>query len=502
MRTSTLTVPEVMDINSGKIYRAEDILFKDDSLNHIQRMEDETAKLRNKDSRYHCPICAEPLSIRGRVNQSYHFMHPKNPLAECPYRYSHSLTPDQINAMKYDGAKESQQHKSLKYMIQKSLIADKAIKPETVHSEKRINDQSKDGDWTKWRQPDVQAIFNDQLFVFEIQLSTTFLSVIAGRREFYLKNSAMLIWIFDEDILGEEQMRFTERDIFYNYNRNLFYVTAQTVTNSIALGECRLMCRYEEPMIDGYDIISTFTEKEISLSELTLEPHNQRVFYFNYDQHFSKLANQIDDELSDDVSIDDQEPDTNNPVSLIDAYREKQEREYAEYSENLLCRYRMPKASLNTQENFVTNWIRACNEVAHERALLVIWDYYYPAISGTCIDLEKKLPIEYRNIICALISLRDGTVYGTNLQNLRALENHIFSHYRSFYRHFAFGIRAYCREDDLKSMEAGSTCFKHLQNYKANKGHPSYIQNRKIDNLVKFLFPEIAEKSLAFYAKN
>ena len=53
-------------------------------------------------------------------------------------------------------------------------------------------------DRCEWRKPDVKALYGDKFIAFEIQLSTTFLSVIVERREFYLKNNALIFWIFNE----------------------------------------------------------------------------------------------------------------------------------------------------------------------------------------------------------------------------------------------------------------------------------------------------------------
>ncbi|WP_407066812.1 DUF6035 family protein [Extensimonas sp. H3M7-6] len=39
----------------------------------------------------------------------------------------------------------------------------------------------------EWRRPDVQAKFGDLRMAFEIQLSTTYIRVIAERQEFYLR---------------------------------------------------------------------------------------------------------------------------------------------------------------------------------------------------------------------------------------------------------------------------------------------------------------------------
>ena len=59
--------------------------------------------------------------------------------------------------------------------------------------------------------------------VFEIQLSTTYVNVIAERRDFYLNEGGMLLWIFYNFDAGER--RLTQDDVFFNNNRNAFVVS-------------------------------------------------------------------------------------------------------------------------------------------------------------------------------------------------------------------------------------------------------------------------------------
>lgn len=498
MAENQLTIPEVMDINTGEIFRSADILSQDASANHVQRMKDEISKIRKGSTKYHCPICSEELAIRGGPDRTYHFRHSANPEANCPYRYTHSLSHDQIEAMKYDGAKESLQHKTIKKMIEKSLIADRHINNETILLEKRIQGQRNGDDWKKWRQPDVQAIYKQQRFVFEIQLSTTFLTVIAGRREFYSSNNALLVWIFGKGIVGHDQMRFMDRDIYFTYNRNLFYLTEETVKKSVEMAECRLMCRYEQPYIENGHITSKFCEKEIALSETSHDEKDghQRVYYFDYDQHCAQLKEELTNQNIEprpiQLAVNSRKDFVTPPFGSFQEYMEAKKLEDLEYTVDLIERFGITDPSINTREKFLDYWQRACMEARHTKALSIIWNVFYPELSEICQDLAEDLPIDCRNIICALLSLREGIVLGSNLANLRALENHIFSSYRSLYRHFAFGIRAYSREDVLKSLEPTSTCFKHLADYKKSKGMPGYLQNRKIDQLIVFLFPEIA----------
>ena len=56
-----------------------------------------------------------------------------------------------------------------------------------------------EGRWTgafsgEWRRPDVRAVFEGIPVAFEIQLSTTYINVIAQRREFYRREGGLLFW--------------------------------------------------------------------------------------------------------------------------------------------------------------------------------------------------------------------------------------------------------------------------------------------------------------------
>lgn len=176
------TVPEVMDLESGKIFEVSEIFSRDTREHHQQRMADEVERIRGGSVRYSCPLCHAEVLMRAYADKSYYFRHPNDPLAECPYRYASKFTPEQINAIKYDGARESGRHRNIKKMLQASLEADVGVETGSVLIEKTI--KAREGDWTTWRRPDVQARFSGLQITFEIQLSTTFLTVIAGRRDF------------------------------------------------------------------------------------------------------------------------------------------------------------------------------------------------------------------------------------------------------------------------------------------------------------------------------
>lgn len=525
------TVPEVMDMESGRIFDVSEIFSRSDREHHLQRMNDEVARIRGGNVRYFCPLCHAALLIRASPNRSYFFRHPNDPQAKCPYRYDNQLTPEQINAIKYDGARESGRHRQIKRMLQKSLNADEGVDAESVMIEKTIRNH--EGDWTQWRRPDVQARFSGLRIAFEIQLSTTFLTVIAGRREFYLRNGGLLFWIFDELFLDSADMRFTERDVFYNNNSNLFYLTNTSVERSIQAQACKLMCRWQVPTLVNGEIVHQWNEKEVSLLEVTFDLKRQRAYYFDYEAQLRKVnqdrvqwqaqqeakqraeqdlveamqkaavfehARQLEarraaeakfasnrrDRLQGFVRYADQVDESE--LTAKDAC-EKRER----FHRSVLGQYCMPPPPINTSENFGNYFIRGGIESDPAPYQQVVWEYYWEELSdrtgSQSIRLPRIMPADLRVLLCALYSLWEGCIIGTGHQDLRALENDLFENYRWFYLPFVYGIQAFARERETGILEEGSAAKRHTLQYRANKGRLGYVQNGSYNSLIKYLFP-------------
>lgn len=531
------TVPEVIDLESGRIYPVGAIFSRGSAEQHKQRMDDETARLRGATTRYHCPLCLCPLSVRAYADRTFYFRHPNDPQAQCPYRYANTLSPEQINAMKYDGAKESLRHRKIKEMLRTSLLADKSIPSESVHLERTVH--AREGDWREWRRPDVQAAWKDRLLALEIQLSTTFLTVIAGRREFYQRNGGLLLWIFDAELVKTGDMRFTERDVFYNNNSNLFYVTEETVSRSVQTGEFHLMCRWEEPVLQRHTIVDEWREAEVTLSKLQPDYERQRLFYFDYDKARAERELQLEtnkaralEQRSNEFDalsarsvrrppVDVTEPTENEAMRFARLERERRlaqrqaplidvddqpkprfvdlEVEYRRKEEaffrSIEMEYGMPSPYWDTADQFGNFFIRAGLEHDTERRQGAVWYHYVDALWDACrslkIEAPRRMPRDFRQLLCALYSLREGCVIGLDFDNLRSVENLIFNSYRHYYRNFAFAIRAYRREEELRSLQRGSTCQRHIVDYKANRTKDGYAQNHDLDPLVEFLFPEL-----------
>jgi hypothetical protein len=133
---------------------------------------------------------------------------------------------------------------------------------------------------------DVRAIFAGRLpVVFEIQLSTTYINVIAARRQFYLNEGAILVWIFGE--FPDADRRLTLDDVFYNNNRNVFLVSERTRDASVAQRRLMLDCAHGRPGDD--EDAAPLTRVMTGFDQPTIDRPGQRIFLFDFDGERSRL---------------------------------------------------------------------------------------------------------------------------------------------------------------------------------------------------------------------
>ena len=227
------TCKQVFDHESRSIRDSWEVLDKEYEAEQFQlRMKMEEEK-QSKGFRFTCPLCNRGLNLRGGGDQkkSLHFTHPREPEHKCPYKTADNHSPEDIEAMKYNGAKESIEHQQVKKRLVAGLQLDLDTESGSVKSEETFRASLPD---KSWRRPDVSARWKGKGVVFEAQLSTTFLSVIAGRRTFYCENQAQLIWVFaqapDSGHAFHPQRHFSQQQSQsvrgeFSYRRGIFGAT-------------------------------------------------------------------------------------------------------------------------------------------------------------------------------------------------------------------------------------------------------------------------------------
>lgn len=286
------TIKSILDLKTGKEILASEFFLKEIDEIFQLRYEFETA-IREETARYVCYYCKQPIKIRGRKDSKtiLHFAHLKDS-DECPIKTGNKFNKEEIQRIKYNGAKESELHFTLKNSIADFLTKNKEsnkgieeVAVEKVYKHKAIP--------KVWKKPDVSSVFKGNSLVFELQLSTTFLSVINSRQEFYKENNTFILWVFSSFDTNEEERKFTQSDIFYNNNFNGFEFNEETIELSKSQNDLVLKCFYQKPTIENNSINVYWRSEFVKLNELTFDKSNYGVYYYDFKTEKLKLETEL-----------------------------------------------------------------------------------------------------------------------------------------------------------------------------------------------------------------
>jgi len=278
-------ITEVMETETGEHQPVAQVIGSDYAEAVKTRLQVRAA-MHAEEPLYRCSKCFVPVYLcRHPLSTKFYFKH-REENGNCPAITRGELSQRDIDALKYNGAKESRLHRKMKDWIEACL-----------HADGRFSDIEKEPTWKgpitgDIRRPDVRARYNGIPIAFEIQLSTTYLDVIVGRRQFYLQEGGLLFWIFA--MFDAEHRRMTEDDVFYNNNQNAFVVDSKTVEASLSSHTFMLECVWAMPTPQGGT--SSLFRKMAPFHELTLDLPNQRAFYYDFDGKRSELEQSAETE--------------------------------------------------------------------------------------------------------------------------------------------------------------------------------------------------------------
>ncbi len=264
-------IQEVMDMASGAVTSAAKVIGNE---------YDEALKLRTALSvsiadgrpRYCCSLCGVAVRLNCmQFRRRFYFKHTIDD-GRCPIDTRGILSQKEIDAIRYNGQKESERHIQMKEWLRRSLRSD----PD-------FQDVEVEGRWThrltgEYRQPDVSAVYRGMKIVFEVQLSSTYLNVIAERKAFYLREGALLFWIFAE--FDEGMRKLTQDDIFYNNNQNAFVVNVESLRLSELSKRFNLECIWREPTSSTE--VTDLIHRMVEFKQLTLDVSKQQAYHFDY----------------------------------------------------------------------------------------------------------------------------------------------------------------------------------------------------------------------------
>lgn len=301
-----------------KVIEAEDLLVEFNK--SPERKSDERVRVldgikKNKPI-YICNVCKQPVSLCGGYHDENHsgnsfrtihfkHYHPNSNCPLCHFEWQHSRKV--IDRMKFHGQKEGATHLKLKKIISESLEREGY----NVFVEQRVtlmqlyqDGFDSENFYRYWRKPDIRAQKGDIKFVVEIQLATTYLSVILERMAFYRDAHYHIIWVLEVFDPNEKQ-KFTTMDILSMTNRNIFVLDAEMRMETQKTGRLTLRCYYEKPVLSESRIISYVWESKIvHMEDVILDDRNYIGYCYNCWEEEQKLQKQIVNEDPKDILVD------------------------------------------------------------------------------------------------------------------------------------------------------------------------------------------------------
>ncbi len=432
-------IAEALDLATGEIRPVEDLVGDDYEKALQLRMALRQGIVAGKPM-LACPLCAVPVHLVSLPDVRRFYLRHETEDGRCPAKTKGRFSEDRILAMKYNGARESLAHRRMKEIIAESLSCDadfSGIEIEKIWKGEEAN---------RRRRPDVRAIWRGALPVaFEVQLSTTFLRVIAERREFYLREGGLLFWVFRSFDVADT--RLTMEDVFYNNNRNTFVASAETLAASKERQSMVLECIWTAPELNSGELIWTQHRRLVGFGELKVDRKKQRVFLFDADAARATFEGGL-------------------------------------------------KATV-LRNDFRDFWLQTRQDYDHQRWVSLKRQFIEEGIPFPEYPADKDIPA----LLDALYSASEGRPIGWGYADLVKVAHHVFDKYKGFLWVFTLLLAAHDRGAQIKAEDAtGNWRSRKVKTYRAAWADPSadsaaqFLPDRRFDDLVAFLFPEIARE--------
>lgn len=294
------TIDTVIDTDTGLEISARDFFAQPE--NAIFKVRTELQKsIYLKKPKLVCKYCRQAVKISGRKierGKASFFSHFKDS-DECDYKTTTERTRRDINREKYARCNEGERHKRLKNKIAELLemtpgVSDVKVEKNVIGNHPILN----------WKRPDILTSFRGQEIVFELQLSTTFVSVIAERDLFYRLNEKFIIWIFNFDEQDEHVNldNMMAKDIYYNNKMNVFIFDREAQKESEERGELILKCNWLKA--DGsWEYLNENSSNGLGgifvcLSDLQYDS-TYKPYYFDAEQRYIEAHPEFQSKISD-----------------------------------------------------------------------------------------------------------------------------------------------------------------------------------------------------------
>lgn len=436
-------ITEVMSEDTGIVSSAREVVGRDWDRAVALRMTLHDAIVAGS-HRTLCSLCSVPVYLVATPDKQRFFFKHRHEEGNCPARTRGSLSREQIDALRYHGQRESERHRRIKGWVEQSLRADPRFSSVVVEGTWKGKDASR-------RRPDVRAVYLGELQVaFEVQLSTTYISVMAERRHFYLSEGGLLCWVlpqFEEDV-----ERMTALDAFVSNNHNVFVINEQSLAASLGTQALTLQIHWQEPYLHESQVLRRRQDRLLPFHELTIEQDKQRVYHYDWDGALSQV---------------------------------EQEREQA--------------ASAPVRNAFEAFW------VSHDHLGPCEWQEPWLKLSAILRSKKFEVPhapfadADFRDLVRACLSARLGRPVGWEHSNLLKVAHHIFEQRKLCLWAFVCALKAHDRGALFRSLDHNKKWVGKdgkVQRYRAawKRGDVAFAPIRRWDALLAFLFPEVGQR--------
>ena len=283
------TIEFVLNKEDGSTVYADNFFIKPENEVFKYRNELQKAIKGIREPLFVCYFCSQIIKINGggQTKKILHFAHKKDS-DFCHIKTDNNYSRLEIQRVKYNGAKESFLHFETKNLIKEFIESNNDFS--NIKVEKVLKSNT---NYLEWKKPDISATYKNINIVFEIQLSTTFLSVIVDREHFYKENKTYILWVFRNFVIDEFKQRFTEKDVFYSNNRNAFVLDDEAINLSQQSNDLYLLCYYQVPVIVNLKIHYNWDFRYVCFEQLTFDEVNLKVFYFDVNKEERRLGEEL-----------------------------------------------------------------------------------------------------------------------------------------------------------------------------------------------------------------
>jgi len=363
MRTNyKRTIQDVLNFETGEEIKADTFFNKPLDELSVFRSELQKAIKGFREPLFTCFYCKQLIRIRGGIGNptkrkvdTFHFAHLKDS-ADCPVKTDSKLSKEEVDRIKYQGARESILHVTLKHKIAECLSLNQNSKGEVsaIQVEKVINNR----DEKEWKKPDINAFFRDKRIAIELQLSTTWLDVITGRQKFYEDQKIFILWLFHHFNPNDDSRLLTYNDVIYTNNQNAYVFDDETYRMSFEEKDLVLRCWYKTYSIRNEMIKERWEYKYNKLSDLIFKEDGYKLFYHDTAKQKVSVHDEYD-RLVENNRIVEQERQRN--IRIAEEKRKKDIQEKKQKENDLRALKAAKCEELNFENDRLKNLIQIIN---------------------------------------------------------------------------------------------------------------------------------------------